>query len=54
MKDFSNVYEYDFLNGDLHEEVYMTPPPGVSNKSSEVCKLQKALYDFKQAPRAWF
>jgi len=32
-----------FLNDDLHEEVYMIPPPGVSHKSSEVCKLQKTL-----------
>jgi len=28
-----------FLNGDLHEEVYMIQPPGVSHKSGEVCKL---------------
>lgn len=33
-----------FLNGDLHEEVYMVPPPGVSHKHGEVCKLKKALY----------
>ena len=32
-----------FLNGNLHEEVYMIPPPSVSHKSGEVCKLQKAL-----------
>jgi len=43
-----------FLNGYLHEEVYMTQPSGVSHKSSEVCKLQKSLYGLKQAPRAWF
>jgi len=36
-----------FLNGDLHEEVYMIPPPSVSHKSDEVCKLQKALYGLK-------
>ncbi|KAL5816850.1 hypothetical protein ACOSQ3_025228 [Xanthoceras sorbifolium] len=34
-----------FLNGDLHEEVFMAPPPGVSHKS---------LYGLKQAPQAWF
>jgi len=28
-----------FLNGDLHEEVYMILPLGVSHKSDEVCKL---------------
>ena len=43
-----------FLNGDLHEEVYMVPPPGVSHNPGEVCKLKKALYGLKQAPRAWF
>ncbi|KAJ9557693.1 hypothetical protein OSB04_012307, partial [Centaurea solstitialis] len=43
-----------FLNGDLHEEVYMTPPPGVAHKLGEVCRLRKALYGLKQAPRAWF
>ncbi|KAJ9541983.1 hypothetical protein OSB04_028489 [Centaurea solstitialis] len=43
-----------FLNDDLSEEVYMTPPPGVSLPSGHVCRLHKALYGLKQAPRAWF
>ena len=43
-----------FLNGDLSEEVYMQPPPGLSVESNKVCHLQRALYGLKQAPRAWF
>ena len=43
-----------FLNGDLQEEVYMAPPPGISHDSRYVCKLKKALYGLKQVPRAWF
>ena len=43
-----------FLNGDLSEEVYMKPPPGLSVDSNKVCHLRLALYGLKQAPRAWF
>ena len=43
-----------FLNGDLSEEVYMQPPPGLSVKSNKVCHLRRVLYGLKQAPRAWF
>ena len=48
--DIKNV----FLNGDLQEEAYMDPPPGVSHDFGHVCKLMKALYGLKQAPRTWF
>ena len=43
-----------FLNGELSEEVYMQPPLGLSVDSNKVCHLRRALYGFKQAPRAWF
>ncbi|WJZ95941.1 hypothetical protein VitviT2T_014672 [Vitis vinifera] len=46
--DVKNV----FLNGDLSEEVYMQPLPGLSVESNKVCHLRRALYGLKQAPRA--
>ena len=42
------------LNGDLIEEVYMHPPPGYHHPPHKVCRLRRALYGIKQAPRAWF
>jgi hypothetical protein len=44
-----------FLNG-LIEEVYIEKPLGfeVHGRESHVCRLKKALYGMKQAPRAWY
>jgi len=45
-----------FLNGFIHEEIYIDHPQGfeVHRKESHVCRLKKALYGLKQPPRAWY
>jgi hypothetical protein len=43
-----------FLNGELHEDIYMRPPPGYSVPEGMICHLRRSLYGLKQAPRAWF
>uniref|UniRef100_A0A1J3DVK1 Retrovirus-related Pol polyprotein from transposon TNT 1-94 n=2 Tax=Noccaea caerulescens TaxID=107243 RepID=A0A1J3DVK1_NOCCA len=43
-----------FLQGDLDEEVYMTPPPGIIITPGKVLRLRKAIYGLKQSPRAWY
>jgi hypothetical protein len=54
------VYQMDvksaFLNGEIEEEVYIEQPEGfqLSENVDYVCKLKKALYGLKLAPRAWY
>ena len=54
------VYHFDipnaFLNGEVHESVYMRQPPGYTDERYPhyVCSLKKALYGLKQASLAWY
>lgn len=53
-----SLYQMDvknaFLHGDLAEDIFMKPPPGLFSSSEGVCKLKRSLYGLRQAPRAWF
>ncbi|GJX89658.1 ribonuclease H-like domain-containing protein [Tanacetum coccineum] len=55
-----HIHQFDvknaFLNGDLFEIVYMYQPPCFMDVRfpHHVCRLQRSVYELKQAPRAWF
>jgi len=42
-----------FLNGELKEEIWMIPPPGIG-LDGKILRLHKALYSLKQGPLQWF
>nr|GEV54020.1 RNA-directed DNA polymerase, eukaryota [Tanacetum cinerariifolium] len=54
------IYQMDvkttFLNGLLKEEVYVAQPDGIVDPDhpEKVYSLRKALYELKQAPKAWY
>nr|GEV28846.1 retrovirus-related Pol polyprotein from transposon TNT 1-94 [Tanacetum cinerariifolium] len=54
------IYQMDvktaFLNDELKEEVYVSQPEGFIDPDhpTHVYRLKKALYELKQAPRAWY
>ncbi|GKA10435.1 retrovirus-related pol polyprotein from transposon TNT 1-94 [Tanacetum coccineum] len=54
------VYQMDvkteFLNGILHEEVYVSQLDGFvdPDNPNHVCRLKKDLYRLKHAPRIWY
>ena len=55
-----NIYQMDvkstFLNVFIEEEIYVEQPPDFENFEfpNHVFKLSKALYELKQAPRAYY
>lgn len=42
-----------FLQGELHEEIYMQQPEMYNDGTKQVCRLNRAIYGLKQAGREW-
>jgi hypothetical protein len=55
-KSYQTDVKSAFLNGPIKDEVYVEQPPDFEDSEyiSHVYKLSKALYEIKQAPRAWY
>ena len=58
VKNDMKIHQMDvscaFLNGDLSETIYMSPPEGIKlDHDNLVCKLNKAIYGLKQASKCW-
>ena len=49
-------FKTSFLKGVVKDEVYVEQPLGFEthDRKTHVCKLKKALYLLKQAPRKWY
>lgn len=45
--------EMAFLQGDLHETVFMQQAQGYDDGSGRVYRLKRAIYGLKQASRMW-
>ena len=43
-----------YLNSDLTEEIYLSPPDGIPSTPGKVWRLKKALYSLKQAGLEWY
>ena len=44
----------DFLQGDLHEYIYMQQNKCFIHDPSLVCRLKKSLDGLKPSPRSWY
>ena len=44
----------DFINGEIHEDIYMHNPKCFIHDPSIVCILKKSLHGLKQAPKDWY